>query len=123
KAEGQFLRGSFVADADVVNWQASAKAARNQQQRGIMVIKARNLALADLLSGLGRGFRPENQLRFSGNVSGATDVQWRQSIDSAEARVVADIVPPATTPAGRIPLTAKVHGDYDFRSGNVQLSE
>jgi translocation and assembly module TamB len=123
KAEGQFLRGSFVADADVVNWQASAKAARNQQQRGIMVIKARNLALADLLSGLGRGFRPENQLRFSGNVSGATDVQWRQSIDSAEARVVADIVPPATTPAGRIPLTATVHGDYDFRSGNVQLSE
>lgn len=123
KAQGQFLRGSFVADADVVNWQAPAKAAKNQQQRGVMVIKARNLALTELLGGLGRSFRPVNQLQFSGNVSGATDVQWRQSINYAEARVVADIVPPTTTPGRRIPLTAKVHGDYDFRSGDVQLSE
>ena len=123
KTEGQFLRGSFVADADVVNWQSSPKAARNEQQRGVLVIKAKNLSLAELLGGLGRSYRSVSGLKFAGNVDAATDVQWKQSIEDAGARIIAEVTPPTKVPNGRVPLTASTHATYDFRSGNVQLDD
>jgi len=123
KTDGQFLRGSFTADADVVNWQAPAKAAKSEQERGIIVIKSKNLSLAELLGGLGRSFRSAGALKFAGNVNAATDVQWKQSIEEADARIVADVTPPAKVPNGRVPLTASTHATYNFRSGNVGLAD
>jgi translocation and assembly module TamB len=123
KSEGQFLGGTFTADADVVNWQAPAKTVKNEQQRGVMVIKGKNLSLAELLGGLGRGFRSVSGLKFAGNIKAATEVQWKQSIEDANARVVADVTPPTKVPNGRVPLTASTHATYDFRSGNVQLTD
>ena len=121
--EGQFLHGTFSADAEVVNWQASQKAAKNEQQRGNIAIKAKNLSLAELLSSLGPNFLPENKLKFAGNMTGNTEVQWKQSLDYAQARVVADVSPPSTLRNGQVPLTAGVRANYDFRSGDMQLSE
>jgi translocation and assembly module TamB len=123
KTEGEFLRGTFVADGNVVNWQASAKAVRGEQQRGVMVIKAKSLSLAELLDGLGRSFRSVSGLKFAGSVNAATEVQWKQSIEEADARIVADVTSPSKVPNGRVPLTASTHATYDFRSGNVRLSD
>jgi translocation and assembly module TamB len=123
KTEGQFLRGSFTADADVLNWQAAANAVKSEQERGIMVIKGKNLSLAELLGGLGRSFRSVSGLKFAGNVNAATDLQWKQSIADAHARIVADVTPPIKIPNGQVPLTANTHATYDFRSGNVQLAD
>lgn len=123
KTEGQFLRGTFTADADVVNWQAPAKTLKSDQQRGVAVIKTKNMSLAELLGGLGRSFRAVSGLKFTGNVNAATEVQWKRSFADADARIVADITPPAKIPGGRVPLTASAHAAYDFRSGNVQLTE
>lgn len=122
KAEGEFLRGTFVADADVVNWQAKENAVKSEQQRGIMVIKSKNLSLADLLGGLGRSFRSVRGLTFAGDISAATVMQWKQSVEDADARIVADVTPPTKVPNGRVPLTASAHAIYDFRTGNVQLA-
>ena len=121
--EGQFLRGMFSANAEVVNWQASPKAAKSEQQRGNLAIKAKNLSLAELLSSLGPNFRPENKLKFAGNVTGNTEVQWKQSFDYAQARVVADVSPPNSPRNGQVPLTSSVRATYDFRAGDLQLSE
>ncbi|MGH9517624.1 MAG: translocation/assembly module TamB domain-containing protein [Terriglobales bacterium] len=123
KTDGQFLHGTFTADADVVNWQAPPKTVKGEQQRGVMVIKAKNLSLAELLGGLGRSFRSVSGLKFTGNVNGATEVEWKQSIEDAEARIVADVAPPTKIPSGRVPLTATTHATYDFRSGDVRLTE
>jgi translocation and assembly module TamB len=123
KTEGQFLHGVFTADANVVNWQASAKTLKSEQQRGIMVIKARNLSLAEILGGLGPSFRSVSGLKFAGNVNASTEVQWKQSIEDADARILADVTPPTKVPNGRVPLTASTHATYDFRSGNVQLAD
>jgi translocation and assembly module TamB len=123
KTEGQFLHGNFVADAEIVNWQAPDKVVRSQQQRGIVVIKAKNLSLAELLGSLGSDFRPVNKLKFAGNISGATDVDWKQSVQYANARIVADVTFPPNVPSGRIPLTARAHASYDFRHGDMVLTE
>lgn len=122
KAQGQFLHGSFVADAEVVNWQ-TPPANKNQQQRGIVVVKTKNLSLSELLSGLGPIFRPVNKLKFAGNVSGSAEARWKQSIDNAQASIVAEVSPPSSQRNGQVPLTANVRANYDFRSRDLQLSE
>ena len=122
KTQGQFLRGTFVAAAEVLNWQTPATA-KNQQQRGIVVVKTKNVSLAELLGGLGPIVRPVNKLKFAGNVSGSADVQWKQTVDSAHAMVVAEVSPLNSPRNGQVPLTANVRANYDFRSGDVQLSE
>src|SRR5207248_1133446 len=107
----------------IVNWQASAKAVKTDQQRGVIVIKAKNLSLAEFLDGLGHSFRSVSGLKFAGNVNAATEVQWKQSIEDADARIVADVTPPSKVPNGQVPLTGSTHATYDVRSGNVQLSD
>jgi len=87
------------------------------------VIKAKSLSLAELLDGLGRSFRSVSGLKFAGNVNASTEVQWKQSIEDANARILADVTPPTKLPNGRVPLTASTHATYDFRSGNVQLAD
>ena len=87
------------------------------------MIKAKNLSLAELLGGLGRSYRSVSGLTFAGNIDAATDVQWKQSIEDAGARIIAEVTPPSKVPNGRVPLTASTHATYDFRSGNVQLAD
>jgi len=123
KAQGQFLRGTFSADTEVVNWQAPPKAAKSEQQHGNIAIKAKNLSLAELLGGLGPIFRPVNKLKFAGNVSGSAQVQWKQSVDYAQGSFVAEVSPPNSLRNGQVPLTANMRANYDFRSGDMQLSE
>jgi len=123
KTQGQFLRGTFIADGEVVNWQSPPAAAKSLQQRGIIVIKTKNVSLTELLGGLGPIFRPVNKLRFAGNISGNAEVQWKQSIDYAQAVGVAEVSPPSSPRDGQIPLTARVRANYDLRSGDMQLSE
>jgi translocation and assembly module TamB len=122
KAQGQFLHGTFVADAEVVNWQSPA-VARNLQQRGVVVIKTKNFSLTELLGDLGPNLRPMNKLKFAGNVSGSAEVQWKQSINYARANVVAEISPASSPHTRQVPLTANVRANYDFRSDDMQLSE
>lgn len=123
KVQGQFLRGSFGADAEVVNWQSPPKATRTQEQAGNVKIRTKNLSLAELLAGLGPAFEPAHGLKVAGDVSGSADLRWKQSIQSAQANVNAEVLPSAKTPNGEIPLTAKVGGTYDFRSGEMELKE
>jgi len=123
KARGEFLRGTFSGDTEVINWQAPPKAAKSEQQHGYITIKAKNLSLAELLGGLGPIFRPVNKLKFTGTINGNTDVQWKQSVDHAQASIVAEVSPPNSPRSGQVPLTANMHANYDFRSGDMQLSE
>lgn len=51
KVEGQFLHGNYSAEAEITNWQSSAKAARKQEQQGNIKLRARNLALSEFLNG------------------------------------------------------------------------
>jgi translocation and assembly module TamB len=121
QAAGEFLHGSFAAEADVNNWQSSGKS-RTQEQQGSIRIKARNLGIAELLAALGPGLQPWSRSRFSGNLTGNVEVAWRQSINYAEANVAAEVLPPAILPRGKVPLTAKLRGSYGIRTRSLNLT-
>src|SRR5262249_5819106 len=91
--EGQIFRGSFTGDAEVTNWEhqpqktvqlKNVRVADEAVEQGSAKFKLRDLSLADALASLGPAFRPVNKLRFAGNVSGTSELRWRQSIRTAE---------------------------------------
>src|SRR5260370_14999897 len=79
--EGQFLRGSFTGEAEISNWQTQPKRARNPkiEQQGTIKIKAIDFSLAEIIASLGPQFRLVNKLKFAGDVSGPTEIRWRDS--------------------------------------------
>jgi translocation and assembly module TamB len=123
KVQGQFLRGSYAGEAEIVNWQATAKPPKRQEQQGTIQIRTKNLALSELLAGLGPQFRPENQLKFAGSVSGDADIRWTRSIRRARVNLTADISPPARVQGGQLPVTGSAIASYDLRSGSLQLTQ
>ncbi|HZQ20365.1 MAG TPA: translocation/assembly module TamB domain-containing protein [Terriglobales bacterium] len=123
RVEGQFLRGAFSADAEVLNWQAPPNSAKKNEQQGTARIRTKNVLLSEILSSLGPKFRPANELKFVGNVSAGIDIRWRRSIEYAQANVSADVTPPPRPQVGRLPVRANVAASYDFQSGDLQVTQ
>ena len=123
KLEGQFARGTLAGDGEVTNWQASASIAKQQAQEGILRISGKNLAVSEIMSGLGPGFAGINHLRFSGSLSSNAEIRWKQSVDFARANAEWTVKPLPKTPANQIPLASTGRAAYDFRSGDFQLNE
>ena len=123
---GKAFGGGFSSDGEITNWQAPEppKAAKRvkEQQRGIFRIKAKDASLSEMLASLsGAQFRPVNQLKFTGDVSGASEIRWASSITNAEISAVADVSKPDRVSRGEIPLTAGVKGVYGLRTASLQL--
>lgn len=123
KIEGQMLRGQFAADVEVVNWQAPRQATKNLEQQGTIRVRTKDLSLAEVLAGLGPGFRTINKLKFAGDISGTAEVRWKQSIRYAKGTAAAEVTPPSRLQPGQIPLTAKGNASYDFRLGELQITD
>lgn len=123
KTDGQFLRGAFSADGEVLNWQAPPNSAKKNEQQGTVRIRTRNVSLTEILASLGSKFRPANELKFAGKVSGGIDIRWKRSIEYAQANVTAEVTPPLRPQAGREAVTANVAASYDFRSGDLQIAQ
>jgi translocation and assembly module TamB len=123
KIEGQLLRGSFAADAEISGWQDSRHRTRNSrvEQQGTIKVRARDFSLSDVLAALGPQFHPLNQLKFAGNMSGTSEIRWRESIRKAETAVAIEVTRPGRLSAGQIPLTASAAATYNARSGDLQL--
>ena len=124
KVEGKLLRGSFTADAEINGWQYPRKRVLNskEEEQGEIKIRLKDAALSDALASLGPQFRPESGLRFAGNVSGAADIKWRDSIFDAETSFTAAVERSARLSAGQIPLTASAGGTYSARTGEIQIA-
>jgi len=90
---------------------------------GVVKIKVRDISLAEVLAGLGSRFRPVNRLKFAGNVSGNSEIRWKQSPQNAEATLAFNVSPPSHSPAGQVPLTASGNATYSVRSGNLTIND
>jgi translocation and assembly module TamB len=124
KVEGKWLRGSFNSDAEISGWQTPAPRVANSkdEQRGVIKIRVKDVALSEALASLGQQFRPVNQLRLAGNVSGTSEIKWRQSIRNADVSFVAGVERPSRLSAGQIPLTASADATYSARTSELQIS-
>ncbi len=125
QVEGQLLRGSFTSEAEISGWQLSLKPSKNskEEQRGMIKVRAKDLFLADMLASLGPQFRSVNKLKLAGNISGTSEMRWRQSIRNANTAMAIEVTRPSRMQAGQIPLTASAHATYDARSGDLAIGD
>jgi translocation and assembly module TamB len=121
--QGEFVRGRFIAEAQVSNWQNQTKRTAKIEEVGTVKIKVKDFSVAEMLSSLGPKFRPVNKLRLAGNASGTADMHWRGSIDNADVGFALDIARPSRLQPGQIPFTASTHSTFDFRSGSLAISD
>ncbi|PYV78742.1 MAG: hypothetical protein DMG96_06605 [Acidobacteria bacterium] len=121
--QGEFVRGRFIAEAQVSNWQSQTKRTAKTEQVGTAKIRLNDFSVAEMLASLGPKFRPVNKLRLAGNASGTADVRWRGSIDNADVGFALDIARPSRLQPGLIPFTASTRSTFNFRSGSLTISD
>ena len=126
QVQGRFLRGTFVSEAEISGWQTPANHAgtkKQSSQHGSVVLKVRDMSVAELIASLGPQFRDVRALRLSGILSGNTDVRWKDSIRNAEASSVVSITRPTRLSAGELPLDAKARFSYRTRPAAIDIAE
>ncbi|HEY8669561.1 MAG TPA: translocation/assembly module TamB domain-containing protein, partial [Terriglobales bacterium] len=128
KIDGQLLHGTFAADAEIAGWSGRGRGSPGRgrvakaEQTGTINIKAQDFSVAELLAGLGPQFRPENKLKLAGNISGTSEIKWRESIRNSETKLAIEVARPSHVAPGEIPLTASASAIYSARSGNWEIS-
>ena len=125
QVEGRLLRGSFISDAEILNWQTPGKGAGKAklEQRGTVKIQAKDISLAELLAGLGPRFHSVRNLRLAGDVSGTSEIHWRESIKNTEVGVTFHISAPNHVSPGQTPLMAAARLTYNVRSSSAEIAE
>ena len=123
--EGRALGGAFTSEAELVNWQAPAKPLKgsNTEQRGVIKIKGKDVSLSELLSSLGRQFRPVNKLKLAAPLSGTSEIRWKSNFRNAEITAALDLSRPTRSRASEIPADGSTHFSYRARSGEVQIAD
>ena len=124
KVEGKLLRGSFASDAEISGWQTPQKRGQNakDEQRGVVKLRVKDVVISEALASLGPRFHLFSRLKVAGNLSGMSEIKWRQSIGNAEAHFTAGVAPPTRLRAGQIPLTATADATYSARTSELQIS-
>lgn len=125
QVQGRSFGGDFAADAEISNWRESTNLVKptKDRQRGSIKLQAKAISMSEFLTSLGPQFRPANQLKFAGNISGTADIQWKDSVRSADVITALDISRPSRMSPGRIPLNGTVQATYSLRSGDLQVRE
>src|SRR5262249_24955205 len=124
QTQGRLLGGAFTSEAEISNWQAVAKSSKRakEEQRGTIKFKLKDVALSEILASLGSPFRPVNQLKFAGNVSGTSEIRWTGSIGNADLGAALEVSKPKSIARNEIPLTASAQGTFSLRSEILQLT-
>ena len=123
--EGRLLHGSFTADAEADDWEASEqrRSRTASSPRGWVKAKASGVSVAELLAGLGSQFRPVREMRLAGDASGTAETHWRDSWRKAEiASTFAVARPPRDLP-GQMPVTASGSVRYHPSAGVLELND
>jgi translocation and assembly module TamB len=125
RVEGRFLRGSFTSDAEILNWQTPEKRVGKAklEQRGAVKIQAKDISVAELFASLGPRFRNIRNLRFAGDLSGTSEIHWRESITNAEVGATVRVNAPNHITPGQTPLTAAARVNYHVRSSSAEIAE
>jgi translocation and assembly module TamB len=123
RVEGRFLRGSFTSDAEILDWQGPGKrGVKTRPERGTIKVQAKDVSLAELLASLGPRFRTIRNLSFAGDLSGTSEIHWRESINHAEVGATVRVSAPDHVTTGQTPLTAAARVNYHVRSSSAEIA-
>jgi translocation and assembly module TamB len=126
QVEGRIFHGSFSSEAEILGWQLSdahGKNSKNDQQRGAVDAKFKDVSLAEVLSSLGPQFRPVHRLKLAGDVSGTSQLRWKNSIANGQMVASLAVERPTHASPGQIPLTASTHLSYTVKPASLEIGD
>ncbi len=126
QVQGKFLRGTFTSEIEVSNWSSPGKPSRGAKQpsqRGTAVVKAIDISVTELLAALGPRFRYVKGLRFAGDLSGTSEIRWKDSAKNAEISSAIAIARPARVSPGELPLTGTTHFNFRLRPAVLDIAD
>ena len=126
QVQGHALRGTFNSELEITNWNAPEKPAHSAKpvsQRGVAMIKARDISLADLFASLGTRFGPLKSLRLAGSLTTTSEIRWKDSIRDAELSSSVSVAHPSHIALGQLPLTAATQFSYRIRSATLDIND
>ena len=88
-----------------------------------MHLRFKDLSAAEIAAALATPSRPFQKIKPAGLASGSVEASWKDAIRNAEARFVADVVPPANPSNAQFPLTAHAQGVYRAGPGELEMAE
>lgn len=124
QVQGRAFHGTFVGDAETFDWMTVERSNKKgkRQPRGSAKVQVKDVALAELLASLGPRFRAVSKPRFAGNLSGASDIQWKDSVRNAEINGNLKVSPPPRPNPGQVPLSANTQFIYRFRPSVLDVA-
>jgi translocation and assembly module TamB len=127
--QARVLGGGVSADAEISNWlslpatDTLAKGKKSEEQKGVVHLRLKDLSAAEIAAALSTPARPFERVNLAGVTSGTIDARWKGSPRSAEADIALEVVPPAHTSPGQLPLSAHARGRYRSASGELEVAE
>jgi translocation and assembly module TamB len=124
QVQGRVFHGTFEADAETVDWITAGRSNRKGKRstRGSAKVQAKDVALSELLASLGPRFRAVSNLRLAGELSGISDVQWKDSVRNAEITSNLKVSAPNRFSPGQVPLSANAQFTYHLRPSTLDVA-
>ncbi|MBV9343175.1 MAG: hypothetical protein JO159_20090, partial [Acidobacteria bacterium] len=119
---GQLLAGSFSSEGEISGWPALLVTRKNGIS-GIVRLKAKDISVSGLRAGLGPHLGPFSNLRWQGNISGDSEIRWKNSLRNAQLKVTAAVSYPARLSPGEVPLKASSIASYDARTHQLDIQD
>jgi translocation and assembly module TamB len=128
KAQGRLLGGSITGDADITNWLApppirTAKEKKPEEQKGLLRVRLKDISAGAVAAALSTRQYPLDRLNLAGAADGTIETRWTGSPRRAEAEFALNLVPPARTQAGQIPITSTARGTYRASIDDLDLAQ
>jgi translocation and assembly module TamB len=128
RLQAKILGGEVTGDAEVIHWlnSAPAKTAKgnvSEEQKGSVRLQLKGVSASEIASALSSPSRPFQHMKLAGVASGSVAAQWKGSLSSAEAEIVADVAAPTYVSAGELPINAHAHVKYRAASGALEFVE
>ena len=123
QVEGQLFQGSFSSDGEISGWPSSVGREKNPATSGVVRVKAKDISVAELRAGLGPQAGPFQSLKFEGDLSGDSEIRWKNTLRNAQLKVIASVTRPGHLSPGGIPLTAAINAGYDARARELNIQD
>jgi translocation and assembly module TamB len=124
-ATAKLLGGEITGDAQVLNWKQPRLAgnARNNEQRGTVRLRARELSAEEIALALSSSARPLQRLNLAGAANGTLETHWIGSPHRAETAIALDVAAPDRLRPGQLPLSAHALATYRNAAEELEFSE
>ena len=92
-------------------------------QTGVVHLRVRDVSLGEVANALNTPAHSLGRFHPAGNAAGSIDIAWKGSPKNSQIDFAIDVDHSPITPAGELPITARMRGSYAMAADELQLSE